>query len=212
MKERRLLFRTVLLVLGSFVMGGGIGLAIASGFGSDPLAVLWDGMSHTFGISITAANVIMAAVLMVVSLVIDRRQLNLGTLVYEIMLTLGCEVTLHVAVPAATWFRLLAAVLGIALMGAGAGVYAAASLGKGPYEAAVFGISTRFGIRIAWVRMGFDLLFLISGFLLGGTVGVGTVLAFLGVGILIEKTAGLTIHCFHLESFQPGKNEEIKQS
>lgn len=85
MEKRLLIYKTALLIIGSIVAAYGIMLAMGAGFGGATLAVLWQGMSVTFGMSLGMASFIVAAAMLIISLFYDRRQINAGTIVYQII-------------------------------------------------------------------------------------------------------------------------------
>lgn len=85
MEKRLLIYKTALLIIGSIVAAYGIMLAMGAGFGGATLAVLWQGMSVTFGMSLGMASFIVAAAMLIISLFYDRRQINAGTIIYQII-------------------------------------------------------------------------------------------------------------------------------
>lgn len=81
--------RIVIIVAGSVVAAYGITLAMYAGFGGATLAVLWQGISKTFGISIGAASFVVALAMILFAAVYDRKQLHIGTVLYQIVYS-GC--------------------------------------------------------------------------------------------------------------------------
>jgi uncharacterized membrane protein YczE len=93
--------------------------------------------------------------------------------------------------------RIGAVLLGLALAGIGSGLYLTTNLGPGPRDGMMTGIHQRTGWPVARVRLGIEVLVLIIGWFLGGTVGLGTVLfailigPFVGYGLkIVGKLAG----------------------
>ncbi|MGA1695345.1 MAG: hypothetical protein ACO39V_00465 [Arenicellales bacterium] len=80
------------------------------------------------------------------------------------------------------WIRPVWVLIGVALIGLGSGLYLTANLGPGPRDGLMTGIQRRSGKPIGWVRAGIEILVLVAGWFLGGSVGVGTVVFALGVG------------------------------
>jgi uncharacterized membrane protein YczE len=74
---------------------------------------------------------------------------------------------------------------GIVLVAIGSGFYIGAGLGPGPRDGLMTGLARR-GLSLAWVRAGIEITALVAGWLLGGTVGVGTVLFAFGMGPLVR--------------------------
>ncbi|MBT3706040.1 MAG: hypothetical protein HOG18_04170, partial [Proteobacteria bacterium] len=71
---------------------------------------------------------------------------------------------------------------GVILIGAASGFYLTANLGPGPRDGLMTGLQRVSGWPIGWVRAGIEIVVLIAGWLLGGVVGIGTVVFALGVG------------------------------
>lgn len=144
MEKRLLIYKTALLIIGSIVAAYGIMLAMGAGFGGATLAVLWQGMSVTFGMSLGMASFIVAAAMLIISLFYDRRQINAGTIVYQIIYSFFVDVFAKINVyPEQAWLRLAVMCVGIIIFAAGTGAYAAADLGKGSYEALTFSLAEK---------------------------------------------------------------------
>ncbi len=78
--------------------------------------------------------------------------------------------------------------LGIVIFAIGTGIYAAASLGRGSYEALTFSLAEKNGWQIKVVRMVLDLLMVIIGVLLGGEFGICTIVTIIISGPVIQFT------------------------
>ena len=78
--------------------------------------------------------------------------------------------------------------LGIVIFAIGTGIYAAASLGRGSYEALTFSLAEKNGWQIKVVRMVLDLLMVIIGVLLGGEFGICTIVTIIIQGPVIQFT------------------------
>lgn len=190
MKKRVLIYRSVLLTLGSIVSAYGITLAAGAGFGGATLVVLWQGLALTGGISLGQASFLVAAAMIGFSLVYDRKQIRLGTVVYQILYSGFVDVfyPLHVY-PDMLWMRLALMTAGIVIFAAGTGAYAAADLGRGSYEALTFSLAEKNHWAVSRVRMSLDFLMVVSGLLLGGTFGLCTVVTVLCSGPIIQWSA-----------------------
>ena len=160
MEKRLLIYKTALLIIGSIVAAYGIMLAMGAGFGGATLAVLWQGMSVTFGMSLGMASFIVAAAMLIISLFYDRRQINAGTIVYQIIYSFFVDVFAKINVyPEQAWLRLAVMCVGIIIFAAGTGAYAAADLGKGSYEALTFSLAEKNNWPVKTVRTALDALF-----------------------------------------------------
>ena len=79
-----------------------------------------------------------------------------------------------------------AIVFGVLLIGLGSGLYLAADLGAGPRDGLMTGLHHRFGWSIRRARTAIELVVLVMGFLMGGTVGLGTILFAFGIGPVVQ--------------------------
>lgn len=77
--------KIMIIVLGSMLAAYGITLALYAGFGGATLAIVWQGMSKTFHISIGMASLIVALIMIVFVFFYDRSQLNIGTILYQLV-------------------------------------------------------------------------------------------------------------------------------
>src|SRR5439155_4372195 len=108
---------------------------------------------------------------------------GLGTVLNAVLIGVSIDVTLAVLPPlsalAVRWAALLG---GIALVGLASGLYLTAALGPGPRDGLMTGLNERFGWSLAGVRTAIELTAVTSGWLLDGTVGIGSVLFALLIG------------------------------
>ena len=77
--------KLLVVILGSILVGLGISIAVNSGLGSDPLSLMWDGMSKVLSITIGQASLIVSGVMLITVLILDRKKINVGTIVNPIV-------------------------------------------------------------------------------------------------------------------------------
>ena len=77
--------KIIIIVVGSVVAAYGITLALYAGFGGATLAVLWQGISETFHVSIGMASMIVAIIMITFAFSYDRSQIHIGTILYQIV-------------------------------------------------------------------------------------------------------------------------------
>ncbi|OUO91336.1 hypothetical protein B5F40_03985 [Gordonibacter sp. An230] len=184
--------RLALVAAGSAVSAYGITLAIGAGFGGGTLAVLWQGVARTFGLTLGQASFAVAALMIAFSLAYDKRQIGLGTVLYQVVYGLLVDafsgVHGYVGHPFAD-AALMAA--GIVLFAAGTGLYASTDTGRGSYEAVTFSLSEKNGWPVGRVRVVSDAAVVALGVLLGGELGLCTVCMMLASGPVIQRSARL---------------------
>lgn len=191
--------KIIIIVIGSVIAAYGITLAMYAGFGGATLAVLWQGISKTFHISIGMASLIVAAVMIVFAFFYDRSQIHIGTILYQIVYSLCVDLFANAHVYSTyVWINVLIMLLGVILFAVGTGFYAAASLGRGSYEALTFSLAEKNGWQVKKVRMILDIVMVIAGVLLGGTFGICTIVTIFISGPVIQFTASKTKKLFKM--------------
>ena len=182
--------RLPLLVFGLFAFAAGIVALLESGLGLSPWDVLHQGLAEHTRLSFGEANIAVSILVLAVAWMLGAR-VGVGT--FANALLVGTFVQLLASVEAiselsdqglATRIALLA--IGIALMGAGSGLYLGAGLGAGPRDSLMVVGAERTRFRIGVVRGAIELTALAVGFALGGTVGIGTVAFALLIGPAVE--------------------------
>lgn len=182
--------KIIIIVIGSIIAAYGITLALYAGFGGATLAVLWQGISRTFHISIGMASLIVAIIMIVFSFFYDRSQIHIGTIIYQLVYSLCVDLFANAHVYSThLWVNALIMLLGVMLFAVGTGVYAAASLGRGSYEALTFSLAEKNGWQVKTVRMILDIVMVLTGVLLGGKFGICTIVTIIISGPVIQFTA-----------------------
>lgn len=191
--------KIIIIVIGSVIAAYGITLALYAGFGGATLAVLWQGISRTFHISIGMASLIVAIVMIVFAFFYDRSQIHIGTILYQIVYSLCVDLFANAHVYSTyLWVNALIMLLGVMLFAVGTGFYAAASLGRGSYEALTFSLAEKNGWQVKVVRMILDIVMVIAGVLLGGKFGICTIVTIIISGPVIQFTASKTKKLFKI--------------
>ena len=191
--------KIIIIVIGSIIAAYGITLALYAGFGGATLAVLWQGISRTFHISIGLVSMIVAIVMIVFVFFYDRSQIHIGTILYQIVYSLCVDLFANAHVYSSyLWVNVLIMLLGIVLFAVGTGFYAAASLGRGSYEALTFSLAEKNGWQVKVVRMILDIVMVAAGIFLGGKFGACTIVTIIVSGPIIQATAAKTKKVFKM--------------
>lgn len=176
----------LVLVAGLWIFGTGEALLIEAGIGNSPWTVFAEGLGEQAGVSIgTATFATSGAILLAWPLLGERP--GLGTLANAVVVALSIDVMSGVLPPAdRPVLELLLVLAGIASIGVGSGLYLTCNLGPGPRDGLMTGLHRVLGRPVARVRLGIEVTVVTAGWLLGGTVGLGTVLFALLVGYAVS--------------------------
>lgn len=183
---RRLALRSMLLVAGCTLSTFCYALTIRASLGLGPLYVVQQGLARTVGTSIGHAVIVTGLALVVVS--VSLRVLpGPGTVVLPVLGGVTLDAMLP-GVPAVhgLWVRAAVVVLATWFMALGGALVIRASIGVAPYDAVMLGIGARTGGSLRRIRLLMELAMLLCGWLLGGTVGVGTVVTGLLIGPALQ--------------------------
>jgi uncharacterized membrane protein YczE len=172
------------LLLGLEVCGVGLAFIIRADLGLDSWNVLHQGITEQTGISIGLVTILVGFTMFSLSLPLGE-QIGVGTLLNVLLIGLTIDGVLWlVDEPQATAVRWLFLVGGTVAFAVGSGFYIGAGLGPGPRDGVMTSLARR-GLRVGVVRTGIEITVLILGRLLGGSVGVGTLLFALAIGPLV---------------------------
>jgi uncharacterized membrane protein YczE len=170
------------LVGGLVLMGVGTGLMVAADLGLPPWSVLDQGISEHTGIPIGTVSILVGA-LVLCAWVPLRERPGLGTVLNILIIGVTTDlVLLALDTPESTPARLAYLLVGAFLWGPGSGLYIGADLGPGPRDGLMTGLAARGVGSIRAVRTGIEVSALTAGWLLGGSVGIGTVVVALTIG------------------------------
>jgi uncharacterized membrane protein YczE len=173
------------LVVGLVLCGTGIAAMVAADLGLGPWDVLHQGLSTRTGIPIGTVLILVGVAVMLLWIPLRERP-GLGTVLNALLIGLVVDLTLlWLSTPAVLWGRWVLMLGGTVLFGVGSGLYIGAGLGAGPRDGVMTGLARR-GWPVGVVRTGIELSVLLGGWLLGGTVGIGTVVFAFGIGPLVH--------------------------
>ncbi|MGZ4178460.1 MAG: membrane protein YczE [Solirubrobacteraceae bacterium] len=163
-------------------------MLVLAGLGLDPWDVFHQGMSRTFGLGIGTWAIITSVLVLVCGWIPLRQRPGIGTVTNAVAVGLVMDAILAVAhQPHALWARIALLIGGVVGNGFATGFYIGAGLGPGPRDGLSTGIAAR-GHSMRVVRTTIEGSVLVTGFLLGGTVGVGTVLYAVAIGPITHHT------------------------
>ncbi|GAB1690481.1 YczE/YyaS/YitT family protein [Krasilnikovia sp. M28-CT-15] len=179
--------RLAQLTVGLTLYAVSMALMVVSGLGLTPWDVFHQGVSQATGISIGTVVIITGIPLLLLWIPLRQRP-GIGTIANLVVIGLVVDGVLAVLPTVATLpARVAYLVAGILLNGLATGMYIGARLGPGPRDGLMTGIAGRFPrLSIRLVRTTIEVLVLATGFLLGGTVGLGTLAYAVAIGPLAQ--------------------------
>ena len=208
-KAMNLIKRLILFFVGMSVIQFGVALFLKTNIGSDTFTVFTQGLSIVLNktglkdLSIVhaiagkaevtpgVANMIILIVLFTIIILVDRKHIKIGTLICVVgvgpIIDLGVKVVSYFPVESYNYFvRMLIVLAGCFIIAVGFSIISASDIGVAPNDIVPFIIKDKLNFQYRWVRIGFDATFLIIGFIFGGTIGVGTIIAMLATGPFIQ--------------------------
>ncbi|MCW2679223.1 MAG: hypothetical protein JWM62_624 [Frankiales bacterium] len=185
-----MIWRLVKLNVGLVLFAVGLWLGLEAELGVGPWDVLTGGLSKQLGTRFGITAIGVSVVVLLIGLAARVRP-GIGTLLNVVVIGAVLDVLLLSPLltdldDAPIPVRLLVTLLGIATVAAGSALYLGAHLGPGPRDGLMVAIHTRTGWRVGTARATLECVVLVLGVLLGGPVGVGTVLFALGIGPAVQ--------------------------
>ncbi|MFW3385397.1 UNVERIFIED_CONTAM: hypothetical protein RF648_05295 [Kocuria sp. CPCC 205274] len=181
-------WRGTQLLIGLFLYGFALAMMIRATLGVAPWDVLSQGSSLQTGVPFGVMTNLIGVVVLLLWIPL-RQKLGVGTVLNVLLVGPSAEVGLAmIGEPEALWARTLLFSGGLLLLALASGLYIGARLGPGPRDGLMTGLHQHFGLPIWFVRTAIEGTVLALGWLLGGSVGAGTVAFALLIGPLINLT------------------------
>jgi uncharacterized membrane protein YczE len=188
-----MLLRLIRLFLGLIVYGVGCALLVQAGVGLDPWTVLAEGLSLQTGIGIGWIVVILGAVVLLLWIPLRQRP-GFGTIANILVVGTVMQGALEIIPPVEGFvWGVLVFLLGIAAIAVASAVYIGTRFGPGPRDGLMTGLHARLGWPIWLCRFIVEGTVLLTGWLLGGTVGLGTVLFAALIGPAVHLAMDLSV-------------------
>ena len=184
-------YTVIMLITGLFFFGLGEAIIIGSGSGVSPWTVLAQGISIRTDLSVGSTTFLISIGILIFWIPLKQVP-GIGTILNAIIIASTIDLTLpYLPQPNDTYLKLLQVCIGIFIVGLGSGIYLISNLGPGPRDGLMIGLQKQTGTSIPLIRTILELSAVISGWLLGGVVGIGTVLFVFGIGPCVG--IGLTL-------------------
>lgn len=208
-KAINLVKKLVLFFIGMTIIQFGVALFLKTQIGSDPMTVFTQGLADALNktpikdlgfvkmiagsntVTTGVANMIILVILTVIILIVDRKRINIGTLICMVgvgpIIDLGVKVISYFPVENYNFFvKMLLVLFGCFIIALGFSILSASNLGVAPNDIVPFIIQDKTKAQYRTIRITMDAVLLIGGFLLGGVVGLGTVISMIAIGTFIQ--------------------------
>lgn len=196
MKERNLKKKYLMIFIAVNLIGIAVALILESKLGCDPIGLLCDGISHLFSTKFGIASFIYNTFIIGVALLVARRNLGTGTIVYGLLS--GFFIDFYSMIfgrfelaSRGLEYSILTFVIGELCMSLAFAILMQCQLGMTALDAVLVKIKEITHIPYAYLKIGTDILLVVSGALMGGTFGAGTIISALVTGTLVTNFAKL---------------------
>ncbi len=179
--------RLILYFSGIAIMTLGISLIIKAQLGVAPWDVLHIGLFTTFGLTIGTWSQIVGFIVIIFTFIFDRTLIQIGTLLN--MIFVGVFIDLYLGIMPTIddiLLQCITLIVGILLMGLGAGLYITSKLGPGPRDGLLLALNRRYHWSIRIIKTVMELSVLMIGWFLGGPVFFGTFIFALFIGPIMQ--------------------------
>lgn len=186
LRAGRTVRRVTQLFIGLWLYGTAMAMFIRAELGLDPWDVFHYGVQQHLGLSFGTIVVIVGGLVLLLWIPL-RQWPGLGTVANVFVIGIATDVMLAVLdAPTALWLRWAFLLGGIVVNGIGGAMYIGSQYGPGPRDGLMTGLARRTGLSIRLVRTALEISVLAVGWLLGGVVGLGTVLYALLIGPAVQ--------------------------
>jgi len=174
-----------------FVFGLGDSLLIQSEIGNAPWSVLAQGIATKLDITMGWSTFAISTVVLILWIPL-REKPGFGTLSNIALIAIAIQVGVTIFPSQDSYlFGIIYCLIGIAMVGIGSSLYITCGLGPGPRDGLMTALHNKSGVRIGRVRLAIEGTVLVAGWLLGGTVGLGTLMFALLIGQSIAISLGV---------------------
>ena len=171
-----------ILCVGLLLFGLGESLIITASVGMSPWTVLAEGLSITSELSIGALTFLISLGVLLLWIPL-KQQAGIGTILNVMIIAAVIEWSLpYLPHPQTYALQIAQAIFGTLLVGVASGIYLIANLGPGPRDGLMTGCQKATNLPIAWVRVFLEITVISIGWMLGGTIGIATVIFAFGIG------------------------------
>ena len=186
-------------IIATLLMGVGISLFVSCQLGSDPVTVFLDGFNKTTGISIGITDQFLNLCTLVLGIILNRKLIGISSIVNVLVLGMCIDIPTAIFIPLhiseqSLLIRILVLIIAQICLGTSFAWMQTFKSGMNPIDAIFFRIINRFNCRYFTIRVIYDGLYLLIGYILGGVIGIGTILSIVTNGYITEHAKKAIIY------------------
>ncbi len=194
-KHKDILKRVVLLIIALFMIAFFASFLVKANIGGDAVLVFEQGFAKLLGVDLGMAIFILNTSLTLLLFIVSPKKIHIGTILIMILLGFFLQVILDTGwiydPQGNLWQAIIIdffAIIGLAFSLA---LYIHANIGYSPFEGLLLYLHEKFSWRFAYIKIGNDIILFLVGWLLGGIVGIGSLMTIIMLGPLIDLFTSL---------------------
>ena len=174
------------LIIGLILFGIGEGLLITANIGVSPWFVLHQGLSFKTGYTIGLTTFIVSVIILILWIPLKEKP-GIGTILNAILISIVIDISLFILpYPKNFLLQLIQVIIGILIIGVGSGYYLCSSLGAGPRDGLQLALARQTNQSLVLIRTILEVSAVLLGFILGGIVGIGTLIYAIAIGYSVS--------------------------
>lgn len=201
--NKDLLRKIVLALLGTIVLGFGIGMMAKVGLGCDSLSGVYTGVSKHTNLSLGTITAIANAIMVVVALILYKKNVGPATIIFIFVSKWPVDLATRLMVTSDNLFiKIVLCILSVFVLALGSELFILSDLGANAYDAVTMGIGKRLKheVKYVYIRYACDGILLLVAFLIGGDLGLGTIICWALIGNFMKLWQGILVKTLHLET------------
>ena len=185
---RIFLIRLLRLIWGLFLFALGIVITMKANMGYAPWEVFHVGIGKSIGLTVGMVSILTGLVVCILVIALGER-LGLGTLLNMVLIGIFIDAIAAldmIPLIQSIWLKLPMFLLGVLIISFASYFYMSSGFGAGPRDSLMVALTRKTGIAIGWCRGTIEMFAVIIGWMLGGMVGLGTIVFVLGIGVFVQ--------------------------
>ncbi len=181
--------RILFFIIGLSIMGLGIGLIVVSNFGAGPWDAVTVGLSHKLSISMGLAMNMIAFTQIIIGGIINKEFPKLTTMITSIFLGIFIDfwmLFLNGIVTSTLFMKFSIFVVGVVVVSIGISLYLVTKLPNTPLDYFMMAIKNKLNLSLMTAKITSESIGLVLGLILGGTIGLGTLIILLAIGPILQ--------------------------